>query len=61
MSRFREIAQELEECMCTECWGSGTQNDAKPGDIFYNEWECPTCKGSGINPNYAISFDIERG
>ncbi|EDV1300603.1 hypothetical protein AAC69_002693 [Salmonella enterica subsp. enterica serovar Hadar] len=61
MSRFREIAQELEECMCTECWGSGTQNDAEPGDIFCREWECPTCKGTGINPEYAICLDIERG
>lgn len=59
MSRFQELQQELEECMCTDCWGTGTQDDAEPGGIGYIVLECPTCKGTGINPAFEISLDIE--
>ncbi|WKV24380.1 hypothetical protein [Escherichia phage SUT_E1620] len=61
MSRFYEMKKALEECRCKDCHGGGRQDDAEPGDIFYREWECPTCKGTGINPEYAICLDIERG
>lgn len=60
MSRFQELKQELEECACIDCNGSGTHNDADAGDITYNEWTCTTCNGSGINPEMAISLDIDR-
>lgn len=60
MSRYFEIKQELEECMCPECFGTGTLNDAEPGDTRHNTWTCMVCEGSGINPEMAISFDIER-
>lgn len=59
MSRFFELRQELEECMCSECEGSGIINDAEPGDTQFDIWECAACAGSGINPEKAISLDIE--
>lgn len=61
MSKFQELKQELEECMCTHCYGTGTINDAEPGDMRFEEWECAACNGSGINPEFGISLDIDRG
>lgn len=54
------MKQELEECKCPMCLGTGTVDDADYCDISYNEWECPKCKGLGINPKTSISLDIER-
>jgi uncharacterized protein (TIGR02996 family) len=31
---------------CRACVG-GKQNDCDIGDIRYNEWDCPTCEGTG--------------
>lgn len=59
MSIYQELKQQLEDCRCPDCWGKGTQNDAEPGDTWFDTWECPTCKGSGIHPDKAISLDIE--
>jgi len=33
--------------ICAECLGMGKMSDADCGDIFYNLWDCPTCKGDG--------------
>lgn len=38
-----------EPSVCTKCFGKGTLDDAGPGDIYYNTWECPSCEGTGLN------------
>jgi DnaJ-class molecular chaperone len=38
----------LKSEMCDHCAGYGFQNDAEPGDTYYNEWRCPQCKGTGL-------------
>ncbi|WCX68768.1 anti-termination protein Q-like protein [Salmonella phage GSW6] len=58
MSKFQELKQELEELACPECMGYGECDDAEPGDISYNTWDCPSCKGTGINPLYTVSLYI---
>jgi hypothetical protein len=30
---------------CEACGGSGTLDDAEPGDIGFNRWDCPACGG----------------
>lgn len=60
MSRYFEIKQELEECMCPVCFGTGESNDAEPGDIRYDTWECSHCNGTGLNPDYEISVDFYK-
>lgn len=30
---------------CPTCKGIGKLDDAEPGDISFNSWTCPTCKG----------------
>lgn len=32
---------------CPECGGIGKLNDAEPGDIGRNEWDCTECSGTG--------------
>lgn len=31
---------------CPTCKGIGVLDDADPGDIMFNTWPCPTCKGN---------------
>ncbi|AFQ22222.1 anti-termination protein Q-like [Pectobacterium phage My1] len=59
MSYFTELKQELEECACPQCCGKGTLDDAEPGDMYFEEFICGICDGSGINPVYAVSQLIE--
>ena len=47
LSNYLNIVDELESLQCKQCHGSGTINDAKPGDISYRECTCPTCYGAG--------------
>lgn len=55
MSRYIEIKLEIEECMCTECFGTGVDTDVDGVEEI-----CPCCQGSGINPEMAISLDIDK-
>ena len=50
MSKYQEELQKLENSMCQTCQGSGEMDDAEPGDIFYNTYNCCKCGGSGFNP-----------
>ena len=56
MSAYHKILKQVEECRCENCGGLGTCDDAEPGDIYYNTWECTECKGSGLNAE--VSLDI---
>lgn len=47
-SEYQRQKQELADKKCNDCGGLGKQNDCEPGDISYNEWPCPACKGSGL-------------
>ena len=43
----------LEQEKCPNCMGLGQQNNAEPGDIGYDTWECKPCKGTGfLNGDY---------
>lgn len=48
MNKYEQLISELKDKECKVCNGLGRCSDAEPGDIFYNSWECPECKGSGI-------------
>lgn len=52
MSDYEELkkllTKKLDEVRCQTCQGRGKLNDAEPGDMYANEWECPDCNGSGI-------------
>lgn len=50
MSEFHKREEQLEQMKCTSCGGLGRQDDAAPGDIYVRDWECPVCKGRGIDP-----------
>lgn len=60
MSIFQELKQELEECMCPECQGTGIVNDADPGDTCFEEFKCSNCNGTGVEPGCIISLDIDK-
>lgn len=49
MSLFTDALATLADAMCKACNGSGSCNDAEPGDIYWNTWECTFCKGSGLS------------
>lgn len=61
MPKFHELKQELEDCRCDECQGTGMQDDADIGDITYNEWECPACKGTGLKFKVHLDIDYSVG
>ena len=44
---YQSKMKALEATQCDTCHGSGKVDDAEPGDISYNEYECPDCGGSG--------------
>lgn len=58
MSTYHQILNRIQDCKCKECNGLGICNDSEPGDMFYNQWVCATCKGTGLNAE--ISLDIVK-
>lgn len=44
----QKIQNALTLSECLQCSGSGTIDDASPGDMFYNERACPKCNSSGV-------------
>jgi DnaJ-class molecular chaperone len=48
MNKYDEAKAKLEKQKCKTCQGLGKCDDAGPGDIGYNEWPCPACKGTGL-------------
>lgn len=43
-----QIYDYLRDNKCMLCFGRGKVNDAEPGDIFFNTYECPSCYGTGF-------------
>ena len=43
--------------MCSNCSGTGKRDDSAMGDMHYNEWDCPVCKGSG---EIGCSIDLKK-
>lgn len=50
-TEFERQLKELKAKRCYKCKGHGTLNDAEPGDISFNIWECDRCRGSGFEPS----------
>lgn len=50
-STYKELKKKFKKLKCIDCEGSGKQDDADLGDMYYNEWTCETCKGTGLKPN----------
>ncbi len=48
-SIYQTLLKQLESLRCEECHGSGVVDDAAPGDISFNTYVCPVCKGKGMN------------
>lgn len=59
MMNFNAARDWLKSHACPDCRGLGKQNDLEPGDISYNEWKCPPCKGTGWLKG-KIPFKIEK-
>lgn len=47
MNLFQAKMECLAEEMCKRCHGSGKIDDAEPGDIYFREYICPDCNGTG--------------
>lgn len=45
---YPEAMVKLQGAMCGKCQGYGVVDDADLGDISYNQYVCPECKGSGF-------------
>lgn len=43
-----DLENAVAELECPKCSGFGQCEDAEPGDIGFNTWTCPDCKGTGI-------------
>jgi len=50
-NEYSKLKEELKNKKCKTCGGLGQCDDAEPGDIWFRTWECPVCKGTGINEN----------
>lgn len=50
MNLYEKLKKELDEHRCAKCNGRGKEDDFGFGDTFFNEWDCETCNGTGINP-----------
>ena len=46
-SKWREEEALLAEAKCPTCDGRGECDDAEPGGISFNTWQCPDCYGTG--------------
>ena len=47
-SAYEQLKEQVERKACPTCKGHGEVDDAEPGDIAYNTYVCPECKGSGF-------------
>lgn len=61
MHSYLEVAQYLDNHVCTECSGSGKCDDLEPGDISGNEWTCTKCNGTGFeNGQFSLHVIIDK-
>lgn len=49
-NKYHQAKADLEARKCKTCSGLGTCDDAHSCDIYYNEWTCRECNGSGFAP-----------
>jgi len=49
MSEYQRLELQLRKARCEKCYGTGKIDDAGPGDMSYNEWDCPDCNGTGLD------------
>lgn len=60
MSKYLDMLDRLKGLCCHECGGLGTINDAEPGDMYFNEYTCSKCMGSGFDPKACPSAPSEN-
>jgi DnaJ-class molecular chaperone len=48
MNNYERAVKALNDKKCPVCRGLGKCDDADLGDIYYNEWTCKACAGTGI-------------
>jgi len=53
MKTYDELLKELEDRKCAKCSGTGSCDNAEPGDIYFSTWPCVECDGSGLNDGQA--------
>lgn len=54
---YWDIRNTLTDLVCKTCHGSGKCDDAEPGDIGFNEWQCPDCDGNGFANGFAFRLE----
>lgn len=47
-SNYAAAQRELDRLRCSNCYGRGLCDDAEPGDMDYETWECDNCDGTGL-------------
>jgi DnaJ-class molecular chaperone len=50
VNSYQQAKLELENTRCPTCDGLGDCDDAGPGDIYFETWICPDCRGTGLKP-----------
>lgn len=48
---YEKAYEYIQSQRCEECHGTGTCDDAEPGDMGLNEWTCTECGGTGLKHN----------
>ena len=48
VNEYQLAKEKLLEHRCPNCSGLGQCDDAEPGDIYCNIWECKICNGTGL-------------
>jgi DnaJ-class molecular chaperone len=59
-SDYQILLDNLKEKMCKVCAGRGAVMDADPGDIWFNEYVCMECTGTGLKTKGAKPNDQPR-
>lgn len=56
MSEYGDRLNEIKSLKCKGCKGLGVIDDSEPGDIFYREWTCRSCKGTGFEGGHTYKL-----
>lgn len=60
MTKFEMAIILLKDKKCKVCEGGGELDDAEMGDIYFNRWVCPHCKGTGFEGG-KVYHAVEKG
>lgn len=48
MATQTDMAQQVAETTCSDCYGSGYQDEEMGGEVGYIQWDCPPCDATGL-------------